>query len=142
MNNSQLLQFMEEGGLDKLKEDLNILPQASKTLVEGIVKAYKDKIEGYPLDLSKNGKLKVYLGVATSVSADAPAKPHLVSAEVQADAPAKPAFELSPSVVIETSIPEETTPSKPRKQSAQNRQNKRNRRLNPPMRVGATPIKL
>ena len=103
-NNADLLQFMEEGGLDKLesslKEDLQIIPQASKSLIIEIINAYKSKTERYPLDLLKNGKLKVYLGVATSVSADAPAKPTLVSAEVQADAPAKPTLEVSSPVEL------------------------------------------
>ena len=108
-NNADLLQFMEEGGLDKLeaslKEELQVIPQASKFLIIEIINAYKSKTERYPLDLLKNGKLKVYLGVATSVSADAPAKPTLVSAEVQADAPAKPTLEVSSPVELASVAP-------------------------------------
>ena len=103
-NNADLLQFMEGDGLDKLevslKEELQVIPQASKSLIIEIIDKYKSKTERYPLDLLKNGKLKVYLGVATSVSADAPAKPTLVSAEVQADAPAKPTLEVSSPVEL------------------------------------------
>ena len=96
-NNADLLQFMEGNGLDKLesslKEDLQVIPQASKSLIIEIISAYKSKTERYPLDLLKNGKLKVYLGVATSVSADAPAKPTLEvsspAGQVSVDAPAK-----------------------------------------------------
>ena len=95
-NNADLLQFMEGDGLDKLeaslKEGLQVIPQASKSLIIEIINAYKSKAERYTLDLSKNGKLKVYLGAV--------AKPNLVSAEVQADAPAKPAFEVSSPVEL------------------------------------------
>ena len=104
-NNADLLQFMEGDGLDKLeaslKEGLQVIPQASKSLIIEIINAYKSKTERYPLDLLRNGKLKVYLGVV--------AKPNLVSAEVQADAPAKPTLEVSsPAIVDEFDKPQET----------------------------------
>ena len=110
-NNADLLQFMEGNGLDKLeaslKEELQVIPQASKSLIIEIINAYKSKTERYPLDLLKNGKLKVYLGVATSVSADAPAKPNLVSAEVQAESPSvRPKMQLKLSKSTAYGVPE------------------------------------